>query len=86
MNRFDRGAAQNWQVSTPRTNAASVLSFHKYTLIRSIFVLQEVFDERGKYWWFMWMMPRTRRHSSSGVFWPTVRQKESVGSVQQCPV
>lgn len=59
VNRFDRGAAQNWQ---------------------------EVFDERGKYWWFMWMMPRTRRHSSSGVFWPTVRQKESVGSVQQCPV
>jgi hypothetical protein len=87
VNRFDRGAAQNWQVRTPRTNAVfSLLSSYKYTLIH-LYILQEVFDERGKYWWLMWMTPRTRRHSSRGVFWPVDGEKESVGGgVQQCPV
>jgi hypothetical protein len=42
---------------------------------------QEVFDERGTYWWFVWMLPRTRRHSTSGVFWPTVAHMRSEGVV-----
>jgi len=32
---------------------------------------QEVFDERGKYWWLTWALPRRRPHSMAGVFWPT---------------
>ena len=42
---------------------------------------QVVFDERGTYWWFVWMLPRTRRHSTSGVFWPTVAHMRSEGVV-----
>jgi hypothetical protein len=25
-------------------------------------------DEHGRYWWFMWAMPRLRPHRGSGVF------------------
>ena len=28
---------------------------------------QEVFDERGRHWWWMWAMPRFRPHRGSGV-------------------
>ena len=28
---------------------------------------QETFDERGKYWWVMWAMPRWRPHRGTGV-------------------
>jgi palmitoyltransferase len=28
---------------------------------------QEVFDEKGRNWWWMWAMPRLRPHRGSGV-------------------
>ena len=28
---------------------------------------QEVFDEKGRHWWWMWAMPRFRPHRGSGV-------------------
>jgi len=33
---------------------------------------QEVFDERGRFWWIRWMLPRLRPHSMNGIFWPTI--------------
>lgn len=30
---------------------------------------QETFDERGRFWWFAWALPRFRAHSGSGVFY-----------------
>jgi len=38
---------------------------------------QEVFDERGRYWWISWALPRRRPHSMTGVFWPTVYNLEN---------
>jgi palmitoyltransferase len=29
---------------------------------------QDAMDEHGRYWWFMWAMPRLRPHRGSGVF------------------
>lgn len=47
---------------------------------------QEVFDERGRWWWVMWMLPRRRPHCTTGVFWPTMynldAHRERMGRAQ----
>jgi hypothetical protein len=32
---------------------------------------QEVFDERGRFWFVTWALPRRRLHSKEGLYWPT---------------
>jgi len=37
---------------------------------------QETFDERGRFWWVQWALPRRRPHSTTGLFTPTVHTIE----------
>lgn len=32
---------------------------------------QEVFDEKGPYWWITWALPRRAAHTNEGLFYPT---------------